>query len=255
SNMNANEVIAGRANELLAGKRGGKAPVHPNDHVNMGQSSNDSFPSALHVPAADRPPAAVVPALKHLQQALAAKAAAFADIIKIGRTHLQDATPVTLGQEFSGYAAQMQLGVARVEACLPRIWPLAQGGTAVGTGLNAHPGFALEFASQVARLTGLPFVSAGNKLEALASHDAIIELSGAYNVLAASLLKIANDIRLLGSGPRSGLGEVHLPENEPGSSIMPGKVNPTQAEALTMVATQVMGNHVTVTIAGSQGHF
>jgi fumarate hydratase class II len=255
SNMNANEVIAGRANELLAGKRGGKSPVHPNDHVNMGQSSNDSFPSAMHIAAGEQAARAVIPALKHLQQALAAKAAAFADIIKIGRTHLQDATPVTLGQEFSGYAAQVQLGIARVEACLPRIWPLAQGGTAVGTGLNAKIGFAEEFASQVARLTGLPFVTAANKFEALATHDAIIELSGAYNVLAASLLKIANDIRLLGSGPRSGLGEVQLPENEPGSSIMPGKVNPTQAEALTMVATQVMGNHVTVTVAGSQGHF
>ena len=255
SNMNANEVIAGRANELLAGKRGGKSPVHPNDHVNMGQSSNDSFPSAMHIAAGEQAARVVIPALKHLHKALAAKAAAFADIIKIGRTHLQDATPVTLGQEFSGYAAQVELGVARVEACLPRIWPLAQGGTAVGTGLNAHPAFAQEFAAQVARLTGLPFVSAANKFEALASHDAIIELSGAYNVLAASLLKIANDIRLLGSGPRSGLGEVQLPENEPGSSIMPGKVNPTQAEALTMVATQVMGNHVTVTVAGSQGHF
>ncbi|MGH6960675.1 MAG: class II fumarate hydratase, partial [Dongiaceae bacterium] len=255
SNMNANEAIAGRANELLAGKRGGKSPVHPNDHVNMGQSSNDSFPSAMHIAAGEQAARAVVPALKHLQQALAAKAAAFADIIKIGRTHLQDATPVTLGQEFSGYAAQVELGIARVEACLPRIWPLAQGGTAVGTGLNAKIGFAEEFAAQVARLTGLPFVTAANKFEALASHDAIIELSGAYNVLAASLLKIANDIRLLGSGPRSGLGELHLPENEPGSSIMPGKVNPTQAEALTMVATQVMGNHVTITVAGSQGHF
>jgi fumarate hydratase class II len=255
SNMNANEVIAGRANELLAGKRGGKSPVHPNDHVNMCQSSNDCFPTAMHIAAGEQAARAVIPALKHLQQALAAKAAAFADIIKIGRTHLQDATPVTLGQEFSGYAAQVELGIARVEACLPRIWPLAQGGTAVGTGLNAKIGFAEEFAAQVARLTGLPFVTAPNKFEALASHDAIIELSGAYNVLAASLLKIANDIRLLGSGPRSGLGEVLLPENEPGSSIMPGKVNPTQAEALTMVATQVMGNHVTVTVAGSQGHF
>src|SRR6185312_1784452 len=254
SNMNANEVIAGRANELLAAKRGGKSPVHPNDHVNMGQSSNDSFPSAMHIAAGEQAARAVIPALKHLQQALAAKAAAFADIIKIGRTHLQDATPVTLGQEFSGYAAQIELGVARVEACLPRIWPLAQGGTAVGTGLNAHPGFALEFASQVARLAGLPFVTAANKFEALASHDAIIELSGAYNVLAASLLKIANDLRLLGSGPRSGLGELLLPENEPGSSIMPGKVNPTQAEALTMVCTQVMGNHMTITVAGSHGH-
>ncbi|MGE0116611.1 MAG: class II fumarate hydratase [Dongiaceae bacterium] len=255
SNMNANEVIAGRANELLAGKRGGKAPVHPNDHVNMGQSSNDSFPSAMHIAAGEQAARAVIPALKHLHEALAAKATAFADIIKIGRTHLQDATPVTLGQEFSGYAAQVALGIDRVESCLPRIWPLAQGGTAVGTGLNAHAGFAAAFAAQVARLTGLPFVSAANKFEALASHDAIVELSGAYNVLAASLLKIANDVRLLGSGPRSGLGEVLLPENEPGSSIMPGKVNPTQAEALTMVATQVMGNHVTVTVAGSQGHF
>src|SRR5262250_2804791 len=255
SNMNANEVIAGRANELLAGKRGGKAPVHPNDHVNMGQSSNDSFPSAMHIAAGEQAARAVIPALKHLQQALAAKAAAFADIIKIGRTHLQDATPVTLGQEFSGYAAQVQLGIARVEACLPRIWPLAQGGTAVGTGLNAKAGFAEEFASQVARLTGLPFVTAANKFEALATHDAIIELSGAYNVLAASLLKIANDIRLMGSGPRSGLGEVQLPENEPGSSIMPGKVNPTQAEALTMVCTQIFGNQTTVTAAASQGHF
>src|SRR5262249_14440096 len=194
------------------------------------------------------------PALQHLQKALALKAADFADIIKIGRTHLQDATPVTLGQEFSGYAAQVAFGIERVEACLPRIYPLAQGGTAVGTGLNAKAGFAEESASQVARLTGLPFVSAANKFEALATHDAIIELSGAYNVLAASLLKIANDIRLLGSGPRSGLGELHLPENEPGSSIMPGKVNPTQCEALTMVAVQVVGNHVAVTVAGSQGH-
>jgi len=255
SNMNANEVIAGRANELLTGKRGGKAPVHPNDHVNMGQSSNDSFPSAMHIAAVEQAVRGVIPALRHLHDALAAKAKDFADIIKIGRTHLQDATPITLGQEFSGYAAQIELGIARVEACLPRLYPLAQGGTAVGTGLNAKIGFAEAFAAQVARLTDLPFVTAPNKFEALASHDAIVELSGAYNVLAASLLKIANDIRLAGSGPRSGLGELQLPENEPGSSIMPGKVNPTQAEALTMVATQVMGNHVTVTIAGSQGHF
>jgi len=236
SNMNANEVIAGRANELLTGKRGGKSPVHPNDHVNMGQSSNDSFPSAMHIAAAGQAVTTVIPALRHLHAALAAKAKAFADIIKIGRTHLQDATPITLGQEFSGYAAQVELGIARVESCLPRLLPLAQGGTAVGTGLNAKVGFAEAFAAQVARLTGLPFVTAPNKFEALASHDAIVELSGAYNVLAASLLKIANDIRLAGSGPRSGLGELLLPENEPGSSIMPGK-------------------HVAVTVAGSQGHF
>jgi fumarate hydratase class II len=255
SNMNANEVIAGRANEILTGTRGGKSPVHPNDHVNMSQSSNDCFPTAMHIAAAEQAVRATIPALKHLHGALAAKSAAFNDIIKIGRTHLQDATPVTLGQEFSGYAAQAELGVARIEAALPRIYPLAQGGTAVGTGLNTKAGFAEAFAAQVARLTGLPFVTAANKFEALASHDAIVELSGAYNVLAASLLKIANDIRLLGSGPRSGLGELLLPENEPGSSIMPGKVNPTQAEAMTMVATQVMGNHVTVTVAGSQGHF
>jgi fumarate hydratase class II len=255
SNMNANEVIAGRANEILTGTRGGKSPVHPNDHVNMSQSSNDSFPTAMHIAAAEQAVRATIPALKHLHGALAAKSVAFNDIIKIGRTHLQDATPVTLGQEFSGYAAQVELGIARIEVALPRVYPLAQGGTAVGTGLNTKAGFAEAFAVQVARLTGLPFVTAANKFEALASHDAIIELSGAYNVLAASLLKIANDIRLLGSGPRSGLGELLLPENEPGSSIMPGKVNPTQAEAMTMVATQVMGNHVTVTVAGSQGHF
>ena len=255
SNMNANEVIAGRANEILTGQRGGKSPVHPNDHVNLGQSSNDSFPSAMHIAAAGQAVRDVIPALRHLHRALAAKAAAFAEIVKIGRTHLQDATPITLGQEFSGYAAQVEFGIARVESCLPRLWPLAQGGTAVGTGLNARIGFAAAFAAEAARLTGLPFVSAPNKFEALAAHDAVIELSGAYNVLAASLFKIANDIRLAGSGPRSGLGELHLPENEPGSSIMPGKVNPTQAEALTMVATQVMGNHVTITVAGSQGHF
>jgi fumarate hydratase class II len=255
SNMNANEVIAGRANEMLAGTRGGKSPVHPNDHVNMGQSSNDSFPSAMHIAAGEQAVRAVIPALKHLQGALKAKQEAFADIIKIGRTHLQDATPVTLGQEFSGYAAQIELGIQRVESCLPRVFPLAQGGTAVGTGLNAKIGFAEEFAAQVSRLTRLPFTTAANKFEALACHDAIVELSGAYNVLAASLLKIANDLRLMGSGPRSGLGEILLPENEPGSSIMPGKVNPTQAEAMTMVATQAMGNHVAVTVAGSQGHF
>jgi fumarate hydratase class II len=255
SNMNANEVIAGRANEMLAGKRGGKSPVHPNDHVNMGQSSNDSFPSAMHIAAVRQIHGILLPALKHLHKALADKAAAFAGIVKIGRTHLQDATPITLGQEFSGYAQQLAYGIARVESCLPRLYPLAQGGTAVGTGLNCLPGFAEGFAAEVARLAGLPFASAPNKFEAMAAHDAIVEASGACNTLAASLMKIANDIRLAGSGPRSGIGEIHLPENEPGSSIMPGKVNPTQAEALTMVATQVMGNHVTITIAGSQGHF
>ncbi len=255
SNMNANEVIAGRANEMLAGKRGGKTPVHPNDHVNMGQSSNDSFPSAMHIAVVRQIHKILLPALRHLQKALADKSAAFADIVKIGRTHMQDATPITLGQEFSGYAQQLAYGIARVESCLPRLYPLAQGGTAVGTGLNCRAGFAEGFAVEVARLTGLPFSSAPNKFEAMAAHDAMVETSGACNTLAASLMKIANDIRLAGSGPRSGIGELMLPENEPGSSIMPGKVNPTQAEALTMVATQVMGNHVTITVAGSQGHF
>jgi len=255
SNMNANEVIAGRANEMLAGKRGGKTPVHPNDHVNMGQSSNDSFPSAMHIAAVRQIHGVLLPALKHLHKALADKAAAFAGIVKIGRTHLQDATPITLGQEFSGYVQQLAYGIVRIESCLARLYPLAQGGTAVGTGLNCPAGFAEGFAAEVARLTGLPFASAPNKFEALAAHDAIVETSGACNTLAVSLMKIANDIRLAGSGPRSGIGEILLPENEPGSSIMPGKVNPTQAEALTMVATQVMGNHVTITIAGSQGHF
>jgi fumarate hydratase class II len=255
TNMNANEVIANRANEILGGERGRKEPVHPNDHVNMGQSSNDTFPTVMHIAAVEQIHHAVLPALKRLHGALDAKARAFADIIKIGRTHLQDATPLTLGQEFSGYAAQIGDGIARVEGVLPRLYRLAQGGTAVGTGLNAKVGFAERFAAEVARITGLPFVTAPNKFEALAAHDAIVEASGAYNVVAASCMKIANDIRLAGSGPRSGLGELLLPENEPGSSIMPGKVNPTQAEALTMVATQVMGNHVTITIAGSQGHF
>jgi fumarate hydratase, class II len=255
TNMNANEVIAGRANEVLTGKRGGKSPVHPNDHVNMGQSSNDSFPTAMHIAAALEIRHKLIPALKHLLQGLADKSAEFADIVKIGRTHLQDATPITLGQEFSGYAAQVALGIDRVEACLTHLYPLAQGGTAVGTGLNCKPGFAEGFAAETARLTGLPFVTAPNKFEAMAAHDAIVEASGALNTLAVSLTKIANDIRLAGSGPRSGIGELLLPENEPGSSIMPGKVNPTQAEALTMVATQVMGNHVTITVAGSQGHF
>ncbi|MEX2199912.1 MAG: class II fumarate hydratase [Dongiaceae bacterium] len=255
TNMNANEVIANRANEILGGKRGDKKPVHPNDHVNMGQSSNDSFPSAMHIAAVRQIHDKLLPALRHLKTALDAKCREYADIIKIGRTHLQDATPLTLGQEFSGYAAQIGYGIERVEACLPRLYPLAQGGTAVGTGLNATIGFAEEFAATLDKLTGLPFSSAPNKFEALAAHDAMVELSGAYNTLAVSLMKIANDIRLAGSGPRSGLGELILPANEPGSSIMPGKVNPTQCEALTQVATQVMGNHVAVTIGGSNGHF
>jgi fumarate hydratase class II len=254
SNMNANEVIAGRANEILTGKRGGKAPVHPNDHVNKGQSSNDSFPTALHVAAARAVHQRLIPAMQTMHRRLAQQAEAYDHIVKIGRTHLQDATPLTLGQEFSGYAAQIEMGVARVEAVLPRLHLLAQGGTAVGTGLNAPKGFAAEFARQIATLTRVPFITAPNKFEALATHDTLVELSGALNVLAVSLTKIANDIRLLGSGPRCGLGELKLPENEPGSSIMPGKVNPTQAEMLTMVAAQVMGNHVAVTVGGLQGH-
>jgi len=255
TNMNANEVIAGRANELLGGSRGGKEPVHPNDHVNMGQSSNDTFPTVMHIAAVQEIHKRLLPALNHLHTALAGKVKAFDSIIKIGRTHLQDATPLTLGQEFSGYAKQVEYGIDRVKATLPRLLQLAQGGTAVGTGLNAKAGFAERFADQVAAITGLPFVTAENKFESLAAHDAVVEASGALNVLAASLLKIANDIRLLGSGPRCGIGEIGLPANEPGSSIMPGKVNPTQAEAMTMVCTQVMGNHVCVTVAGSQGHF
>ena len=255
TNMNANEVVANRAIELLGGELGAKSPVHPNDHVNLGQSSNDSFPTAMHIAAVEEIHHRLFPGLEHLHAALAARVAAFADIIKIGRTHLQDATPLTLGQEFSGYAKQVEYGIARVEAALPRLYPLAQGGTAVGTGLNTTAGFAERFADEVAKITGLPFVSAENKFEALAAHDAIIEMSGALNVIAASLMKIANDIRLAGSGPRCGFGELRLPENEPGSSIMPGKVNPTQCEALTMVCAQVMGNHVAVTVAGSNGHF
>ncbi|WP_159710494.1 class II fumarate hydratase [Geminicoccus flavidas] len=255
SNMNANEVIASRANELLNGSKGGKSPVHPNDHVNRGQSSNDTFPTAMHIAAGEQAVRELIPALEHLHAALAAKADEFKDIIKIGRTHLQDATPMTLGQEFGGYACQIQYGIERVKAALPRVWYLAQGGTAVGTGLNAKKGFAEGFAEEVAKITGLPFVTAPNKFEALASHDAMVELSGALNTLAVSLMKIANDVRLLGSGPRCGLGEISLPENEPGSSIMPGKVNPTQSEALTMVCAQVMGNHVAATVGGSNGHF
>jgi fumarate hydratase, class II len=255
TNMNMNEVLANLANEALGGKRGDKQPVHPNDHVNLGQSSNDSFPTAMHIAAVREIHASLLPALQRLAAALDAKAREFAGIIKIGRTHLQDATPVPLSAEFGAYRRQVEYGIARVEACLPRLYPLAQGGTAVGTGLNAPKGFAARFIAELDAMTGLPFVSAPDKFEALASHDALVELSGALNVIAASLMKIANDIRLMGSGPRCGFGELKLPENEPGSSIMPGKVNPTQCEALTMVAAQVMGNHVTITIAGSQGQF
>jgi fumarate hydratase class II len=254
SNMNANEVIAGRANEILTGTRGGKSPVHPNDHVNKGQSSNDSFPTAMHVAAARAVDMRLIPALQAMHRRLAAQAAAWDHIVKIGRTHLQDATPLSLGQEFSGYAAQIELAIERVRSVMPRLLLLAQGGTAVGTGLNAPKGFAEDFAAEIARLTGLPFRTAPNKFEALASHDTLVELSGVLNVIAVSVTKIANDIRLMGSGPRCGLGELKLPENEPGSSIMPGKVNPTQAEMLTMVAAQVMGNHVAVTVGGLQGH-
>lgn len=255
TNMNANEVIANRAIELLGGVVGSKKPVHPNDHVNRGQSSNDSFPTAMHVAAAERIHHDLVPALEQLHAALAAKAAEFAPIVKIGRTHLQDATPMTLGQEFGGYAQQVAYGIDRVKAVLPALLRLAQGGTAVGTGLNSAIGFDVAFAAEVARITDLPFVTAPNKFEALAAHDSIVEASGALNTVAVSLMKIANDIRLLGSGPRSGIGEISLPENEPGSSIMPGKVNPTQSEAMTMVCAQVMGNHVTITHAGATGHF
>jgi fumarate hydratase class II len=255
SNMNANEVIANRAAEILGKPMGQKTPVHPNDHVNRGQSSNDSFPTAMHIAAVEQVSGALLPALGELQASLSAKAKAFKAIVKIGRTHLQDATPLTLGQEFSGYATQVKYGQARVKAALPRLCQLAQGGTAVGTGLNAKAGFDKAFAAEVAKLTGLPFKTAENKFEALAAHDALVEMSGALNTIAASLMKIANDIRLLGSGPRCGIGEISLPANEPGSSIMPGKVNPTQSEALTMVCAQVMGNHTTITIAGSNGHF
>ena len=255
TNMNANEVIANRAIERLGGILGSKTPIHPNDHVNMGQSSNDSFPTAMHIAAADEIVRSLIPALEHLRTALDAKADAFQDIVKIGRTHLQDATPLTLGQEFSGYAAQVAYGIGRVKGALPQLYRLAQGGTAVGTGLNARPGFAEAFAEEVAAFTGLPFVTAENKFEALATHDSLVDVHGHLNTLAVSLMKIANDVRLLGSGPRSGIGELSLPENEPGSSIMPGKVNPTQSEAMTMVCAQVMGNHTTVTVAGATGHF
>ncbi len=255
SNMNANEVIANRAIELLGGEIGSKSPVHPNDHVNRSQSSNDTFPTAMHVAAAEEFHHRLLPALQALRNALNDKAEAFKAIIKIGRTHLQDATPLTLGQEFSGYVAQIDLGIRRANEGLAYLWPLAQGGTAVGTGLNAKPEFAARFADHVAAFTKLPFVTAPNKFEALAAHDAYVSAHGGLNTIAASLFKIANDIRLLGSGPRSGLGELRLPENEPGSSIMPGKVNPTQCEALTMVCAQVMGNQTAMTDAGSQGHY
>ena len=254
SNMNANEVIAGRANEILTGKRGGKEPVHPNDHVNKSQSSNDSFPTAMHIAAARAVHDRLLPAMERMHERLADQAAKWDRIVKIGRTHLQDATPLTLGQEFSGYAAQVADCVTRVKDVMPRLLRLAQGGTAVGTGLNAPKGFGEEFASEVAKLTRLPFTSAPNKFAEMGAHDTLVELSGVLNVIAVALTKIANDIRLMGSGPRCGIGELKLPENEPGSSIMPGKVNPTQAEMLTMVAAQVMGNHVAVTVGGLQGH-
>ncbi|MBC7158734.1 MAG: class II fumarate hydratase [Porphyrobacter sp.] len=255
SNMNANEVIANRANIALGGQPGTKSPVHPNDHCNMSQSSNDTFPSAIHVAAAGEVTRSLLPALRRLHGELAAKAQAWAHIIKIGRTHTQDATPLTLGQEFSGYARQVEAGIARLELTLPGLFELAQGGTAVGTGLNAPKGFAEGVAEEIAKATGLPFVTAPNKFEALASEDGLVFAHGAINALAAALYKIANDIRFLGSGPRSGLGELALPENEPGSSIMPGKVNPTQCEAMTQVCAQIFGNHATLTFADSQGHF
>ncbi|WP_411816118.1 class II fumarate hydratase [Hyphococcus sp. DH-69] len=255
SNMNTNEVIANRAIEILGGVIGSKDPVHPNDDVNMSQSSNDTFPTAMHIAAAEQINHELIPALEHLHAELVTKQKAFAKIIKIGRTHLQDATPVTLGQEFSGYAHMVKNGIKRAKAVLPTLYALAQGGTAVGTGVNSKKEFAKTFAAEVATYTKLPFVTAPNKFEALATHDSMVEAHGALNEIAMSLFKIANDIRLLGSGPRSGLGEISLPENEPGSSIMPGKVNPTQCEAMTMVCAQVMGNNTTVSFAGSQGHF
>ena len=255
SNMNANEVISNRAIEMLGGEMGSKKPVHPNDHVNMSQSSNDTYPTAMHIACAEEIHHRLLPALKHLHTALAAKVVAWADIIKIGRTHTQDATPITLGQEFSGYATQVANGIARIEQSLPKLMELAQGGTAVGTGLNAPVGFDKIVAERIARITSLPFTTAPTKFEALAAHDAMVFSHGAINTVAASLFKIANDIRLLGSGPRSGLGELALPENEPGSSIMPGKVNPTQCEALTQVCVHIFGNNAALTFAGSQGHF
>lgn len=255
SNMNANEVISNRAIEILGGEIGSKSPVHPNDHVNMGQSSNDTFPTAMHIAAAVEISKSLIPAIEYLRNGLNDKSNEFKDIVKIGRTHTQDATPLTLGQEFSGYVAQLDFGLERIKEGLQRLFDLAQGGTAVGTGLNSKVGFAEQFAAEVATITDLPFRTAPNKFEALAAHDAYVYAHGAINTVATSLFKVANDIRLLGSGPRSGLGELQLPENEPGSSIMPGKVNPTQCEALTMVCAQVFGNQTTITVAGSQGHF
>ncbi|MBI3647735.1 MAG: class II fumarate hydratase [Actinobacteria bacterium] len=255
SNMNANEVISNRAIEMAGGELGSKKPVHPNDHVNMSQSSNDTFPTAMHVAAAQMIVERLLPSLRELRGALDRRAHEFEGIVKIGRTHLQDAVPLTLGQEFGGYVAQLDAGIERIEQALPGLYELAIGGTAVGTGLNAPPGFAEACAAKIAELTGLPFVSAPNKFAALAAHDAVVFASGALATLAASLMKIANDVRWLGSGPRSGLGELQLPENEPGSSIMPGKVNPTQSEAMTMVAVQVFGNDTAVKFAGSQGNF
>ena len=254
SNMNANEVISNRAIEILGGEIGSKSPVHPNDHCNQSQSSNDTFPTAMHIAAAEEISLKLLPAIKYLQDHIQKKVEMWQDIIKIGRTHLQDATPLTLGQEFSGYSKQICYAVERIEQSVPRLLSLAQGGTAVGTGLNTKPEFAEAFAEEVKGFTGLPFETAENKFEALAAHDGFVEMSGMLNTVAVGLFKIANDIRLLGSGPRSGLGELSLPENEPGSSIMPGKVNPTQCEAMTMVCSQVMGNHTTITFAGSQGH-
>ncbi|NLH11881.1 MAG: class II fumarate hydratase [Holophagae bacterium] len=255
TNMNMNEVLANRANELLGGARGGKHPVHPNDHVNRGQSSNDSFPTAMHVAAVWEIREQLLPALGHLLATLEARAQVFREVIKIGRTHTQDAVPMTVGQEIGGWAAQVREGIRRVKSVLPALYRVAQGGTAVGTGLGAHPRFAAVFAAELSRLTGLPFEPAGDFFEAMAAHDAIVEASGALNVVAVSLHKIANDVRFLASGPRAGLGELVLPENEPGSSIMPGKVNPTQSEALTMVCAQVIGNHAAITFAGACGHF
>jgi fumarate hydratase class II len=255
TNMNVNEVISNRAIEMAGGELGSKTPVHPNDHVNMSQSSNDTFPTAMHVATARQLVEGVIPSVRALRDALDAKARAWSDIVKIGRTHLQDAVPLTLGQEFSGYVAQLDHDLERIEATLPHLYELAIGGTAVGTGLNAPDGFGEECAAAIAELTGLPFVRAPNLFAALAANDAIVHASGALATLAASLMKIANDIRLLGSGPRAGFGELLLPENEPGSSIMPGKVNPTQSEAMTMVATQVFGNDTAIKLAGSQGAF
>jgi len=255
TNMNSNEVIANRAIEIFGGTLGSKDPIHPNDDVNKAQSSNDTFPTAMHIAAADRFVRHLIPAVTHLRDALDTKAKEFESIIKIGRTHLMDAVPLTLGQEFSGYAHQLSMGIRRINGCMPRLYELALGGTAVGTGLNTHPEFAVRSAAKIADITGLPFVTAPNKFEALATHDTIVEASGVLKTLAVSLMKIGNDIRMLGSGPRCGIGELVLPANEPGSSIMPGKVNPTQSEALTMVAAQVMGNDVTINIGGATGHY